>query len=107
MFKAFICDKQLGNMVRIRQLATHESQQLEKYAPIHGTLPCKSFSTYIAPFCYFSIDAEEIYDLFQQVYSNYFVLLNTVSSLPDSILSLCVLFEELLYCTEKKIVQKL
>ena len=94
-------------MVRIKQLSVEESQQLDKFAPIHATLPCKSFSVYIAPFCYTSSDPEDIYEIFQQVYTNYFVLLNTVSSLPDSILSLCVLFEELLNSTEKKIVRKL
>lgn len=61
----------------------------------------------MAPFCYTSTDVEDIYEVFQQVYANYFVLLNTVSSLPDSILSLSMLFEELLWSTEKKIVYKL
>ena len=99
VYRAFICDKQLGHMVKIKQLSVEESQQLDKFAPIHSTLPCKSFSVYIAPFCYTSSDPEDIYEIFQQVYTNYFVLLNTVSSLPDSILSLCVLFEELLNST--------
>lgn len=60
----------------------------------------------MAPFCYTSTDVEDIYEVFQQVYANYFVHLNTISSLPDSILCLCVLFEEILWTTEKKIVAK-
>jgi hypothetical protein len=61
VYKAFVCDKQLGHMVKIKQLSPNEAQQLDKYAPIHSTLPCKSFSIYIAPFCYASTDSEEIY----------------------------------------------
>ena len=61
VFKTFICDKQLGHMLRIKQLSTEEAQQLDKFAPIHATLPCKSFSVFIAPFCYTSTDPEDIY----------------------------------------------
>ena len=106
MFKIFICDRQMGQMTKIKQLSVPEAQKLDKYSPIHNIMPCKSFSTYMAPFCYTSTDVEEIYEVFQHVYANYFILLNTVSSLPDSILSLIILFEDLLWSTEKKIVYK-
>lgn len=53
IYETFICDKQLGQMVRIRQLGPADSR-LDKFAPIHGNLPCKSFANYIAPFCYAS-----------------------------------------------------
>lgn len=107
MFKIFVCDRQMAQMVKIKQLSPGDAQKLDKYAPIHNILPCKSFSIYMAPFCYTSTDVEDIYELFQQVYANYFILLHTVSSLPDSILGLSILFEELLWSTEKKIVYKL
>lgn len=107
MFKIFVCDRQLAQMIRIKQLSSEEAHKLDKYGPIHNIMPCKAFSIYMAPFCYTSTDVEDIYELFQQVYANYFVLLNTVSSLPDSILSLIILFEDLLCSTEKKIVYKL
>ena len=93
-------------MVKIRQLNSPETK-LDKYAPVHHNIPCKSFASYIAPFCYTGITSEELYELFRQIYANYFVLLNTVSSLPDSILSLCMIFEELLWTTEPKIVAKM
>lgn len=107
MFKIFICDRQIAQMVKIKQVSPSEAQKLDKYAPINNILPCKSFSVYMAPFCYFGNDVEDIYEVFQQVYANYFINLNVISSQPDSILSLCILFEEMLFTTEKKIVQKL
>lgn len=53
MYQIFLCDRQLGQMVRIRQLS-HTETKLDKFAPIHSSLPCKSFAIYIAPFCYSS-----------------------------------------------------
>lgn len=73
-------------MLKVRQMSPIEIK-LDKFAPIHGCLPSKSFANYIAPFCYTSTSAEEVYQLFRHVYANYLGLLNTVSSLPDSILS--------------------
>lgn len=93
MYKIFVCDRQLSQMVKIKPIAASEAQKLDKFAPIHNILPCKSFSIYMAPFCYSSTDVEDIYDIFQQIYANYFITLHTISSLPDSILSLCILFE--------------
>ena len=61
MFKIFICDRQLAQMVKIKQVSPVEAQKLDKYAPIHNILPCKSFSMYMAPFCYASTDVEDIY----------------------------------------------
>lgn len=86
IYEIFICDKQLSQMVKVRQMSPIETK-LDKFAPIHGNLPCKCFANYIAPFCYTSTSSEEVYQLFRQVYANYLILLNTVSSLPDSILS--------------------
>jgi hypothetical protein len=56
MFKIFICDKQLAQMVKIKQVSPSEALKLDRYAPIHSVLPCKSFSLYMAPFCYTSTD---------------------------------------------------
>ena len=53
VYETFICDKQLGQMVRIRQGSPIETK-LDKFAPIHGVLPCKAFANYIAPFCFTS-----------------------------------------------------
>lgn len=98
-------------MVKIRQLS--QNVQLDKYSPIHHIIPCKSFSTYMAPFCYANLSAEENYELFREIYCNYFINLHVISSSPDGILGifftnqgLCVLFEELLHTTEKKLVTK-
>jgi len=99
VYKQFICDKQVSQMVKIRQLAPN--CQLDKYSPIHHIIPCKSFSCYMAPFCYSSQSAEEIYELFREFYCNFFVNLHVISSSIDGILSnfffsylgLCLLFE--------------
>lgn len=55
VYKQFVCDKQVGQMLKIRQLSPNT--ELDKYSPIHHVLPCKSFSTYMAPFCYTSQSA--------------------------------------------------
>ena len=57
VYETFICDKQLGQMVKIRQCSPIDIKS-DKFAPIHGNLPCKSFATYIAPFCYTSTSTE-------------------------------------------------
>ena len=72
-------------MVKIRQCSPIETK-LDKYAPIHSNLPSKCFANFIAPFCYCSTSTEEVYHIFRHIYANYLCLLNTVSSLPDSIL---------------------
>jgi hypothetical protein len=56
IFKLFICDKQISQMVKIRPLTP--DPQLDKFAPIHHIIPCKSFSSYMAPFCYSSLSYE-------------------------------------------------
>ena len=77
-------------MVKIRQSSPIETKY-DKYAPIHGNLPSKCFANYIAPFCYTSTSTEETYQLFRHVFANYLCLLNTVSSIPDSILGTLLL----------------
>ncbi len=56
VYKQFICDKQISQMVKIRQLSPN--CHLDKYSPIHHILPCKNFSAYMAPFCYASLSSE-------------------------------------------------
>ena len=90
IYEIFICDKQLGQMLRVKQMSPSDTK-LDKYAPIHGNLPSKCFANYIAPFCYTSTSVEEVYHLFRQIYANYLIMLNTISSLPDSILSISAL----------------
>jgi hypothetical protein len=96
VYEIFICDKQLGQMVKIRQSSPIETK-FDKYAPIHGNLPSKCFANYIAPFCYTSTSTEETYQLFRHIYANYFCLLNTISSLPDSILGINLLIQVFVY----------
>jgi hypothetical protein len=56
LFRIFVCDKQMAQMVKIKQVSPAEALKLDRYAPIHSVLPCKSFSLYMAPFCYASTD---------------------------------------------------
>ena len=53
MYETFVCDKQLGQMVRVRQTSPGGTA-LHQLAPIHGVLPCRNFTNYMAPFCYAS-----------------------------------------------------
>jgi hypothetical protein len=64
VYETFICDKQLGQMVKIRQMSPIDIK-LDKFAPIHGNLPSRCFANYIAPFCFASTSPEEIYQIFR------------------------------------------
>jgi|LauGreDrversion4_2_1035121.scaffolds.fasta_scaffold49209_2 hypothetical protein len=54
----------------------------------------------MAPFCYLSDVKEELYFTFRGFYCKYFCYLQTISSHPMSILTICRLFEELLQTYE-------
>jgi hypothetical protein len=64
--------------------------------PPSGILPCKEFGKYACPFSYMSEKEDEMYFIFRAFYCKYFCFLNTISSHPQSIVSLCKFFEDLL-----------
>jgi len=62
----------------------------------NGMLPCQNFAKYLAPFCYISDKREDCYYIFRGFWCKYFCYLHSVSSHPQSMISLCKLFEDLL-----------
>ncbi|KAM7450406.1 hypothetical protein ABFA07_001966 [Porites harrisoni] len=68
--------------------------------PPNGIIPFHGFSLYASPLGYICADAPQLYFLFRQIHTKYFFRLHTMSSHPQGILSLCVLFENLLQTHE-------
>ena len=71
--------------------------------PQSGVIPIKKFSALFAPLCYISTNKEDCYYIFRSLYCKYFCHLNTISSHPQSIVSLCKLFEDLLQMYEPEV----
>mmetsp|Transcript_16940 Transcript_16940/g.18994 ORF Transcript_16940/g.18994 Transcript_16940/m.18994 type:complete len:205 (+) Transcript_16940:3-617(+) len=71
--------------------------------PPCGILFPHGFSRFAVLFCYFSEMIEESYYMFRALYANYFCFLHSVSSHPQSLLSLCKLFEDLLQAYETEL----
>lgn len=71
--------------------------------PACGVIPCQHFSQYFAPFSYISDQKEEIYFIFRAFYAKYLCHLQTLSSHPKGIISLCKLFEDLLQTYEPEV----
>jgi hypothetical protein len=67
-----------------------------EYYPPSGVIPFEGCSTIAAPFCYLAGKVEDAYLLFRYFYTNHFCGLHTMSSHPESIISLCKCFEDLL-----------
>ncbi|KXJ22401.1 TBC1 domain family member 19 [Exaiptasia diaphana] len=76
---------------------------VQEYAVLHppnGVIPFHGFSMHAAPLCYICSHAPRLYFLFRELYTRYFFRLHTMSSHPQGIMSLCVLFERLLQTHE-------
>ena len=71
--------------------------------PQCGVLPFQLFCYYIAPFCYISDQKEDVYFIFRSFFCKYACKLQTISSDPNSIISLCKLFEDLLQMYEPEV----
>ena len=77
-------------------IATGINDSAQGVFPQAGILPVQHFSRFCAPFCYISDSKEDCYFIFRAMYCKYFCQLQTISSSPESIISLCKLFEDLL-----------
>jgi hypothetical protein len=71
--------------------------------PPCGVIPVQHFSSYFAPFCYISDQKEEIYFIVRAFYCKYLCHLQTISSHPQGIISMCKLFEDLLQTYEPEV----
>ncbi|XP_046854387.1 TBC1 domain family member 19-like isoform X2 [Xenia sp. Carnegie-2017] len=76
---------------------------IEEYAvyyPPNGVIPFHGFSMYAAPLCYIYEDPSSLYHAFRGLFTRYFMRLHNISSHPQGIVSLCLLFETLLQTLE-------
>ncbi|XP_074650337.1 TBC1 domain family member 19-like [Tubulanus polymorphus] len=71
--------------------------------PPNGVIPFHGFSMYVAPLCFIYNDVVKLYYVFREMYTRYFCRLHCISSHPQGIVSLCLLFESLLQCYEPQL----
>ncbi|XP_077983707.1 TBC1 domain family member 19-like [Glandiceps talaboti] len=72
---------------------------IEEYAvvyPPNGVIPFHGFAMFVAPLNYIHFDPIKLYFIFRELYMRYFFRLHNISSHPQGIVSLCILFESLL-----------
>nr|XP_006814716.1 PREDICTED: LOW QUALITY PROTEIN: TBC1 domain family member 19-like [Saccoglossus kowalevskii] len=72
---------------------------MEEYAvvyPPNGVIPFHGFSMFVSPLCYVYHDPVRLYFIFRELYMRYFFRLHNISSHPQGIVALSILFESLL-----------
>ncbi|XP_068627989.1 TBC1 domain family member 19 [Battus philenor] len=68
--------------------------------PPSGIIPFHGFSMYATPFCYLYDEPVQLYYTFRAFYIRYWHRLHYISTHPQSIVSLCLLYERLLEANE-------
>ncbi|XP_063635735.1 TBC1 domain family member 19 [Cydia splendana] len=68
--------------------------------PPSGVIPFHGFSMYATPFCYLYDDPVQLYYTFRAFYIRYWHRLHYISTHPQGIVSLCLLYERLLEANE-------
>ncbi|XP_054755376.2 TBC1 domain family member 19-like [Lytechinus pictus] len=64
--------------------------------PPNGVIPFHGFAMFVAPLCFVYDQPPDLYYVFREFYMRHLFRLHTISSHPQGILSLCILFESLL-----------
>lgn len=78
----------------------------EDYAvafPPSGVIPFHGFSMYVVPLCYLYSEPVKLYYVFRKMYTRFFFRLHIISSHEEGIVSLCLLFENLLQSLEPEL----
>lgn len=75
--------------------------------PPNGVIPFHGFSMYVTPLCYLYAEPTRLYFMFRELYMRYFYHLHTISSHPQGIVSLCLLFETTLQSVHPKLFHHL
>lgn len=103
----FFRDRQVLDMMKSRPnapcLACNSKDKIIGAFPPCGVIPQKKFSALFAPICFISNVKEDCYFIFRGLFCKYFCHLTSISSHPQSILSLCKLFEDLLQTYEPEV----
>ncbi|VVC99010.1 unnamed protein product [Leptidea sinapis] len=68
--------------------------------PPSGIIPFHGFTMYATPFCYLYDDPVQLYFMFRAFYLRYWHRLHYISTHPQGIVSLCLLYERLLESNE-------
>ncbi|OWR44853.1 TBC1 domain family member 19 [Danaus plexippus] len=68
--------------------------------PPSGVVPFHGFTMYATPFCYLYDDPVQLYYIFRAFYIRYWHRLHYISTHPQGIVSLCLLYERLLEAHE-------
>lgn len=71
--------------------------------PPSGVIPFHGFSMYVVPLCYLYNDPVTLYYIFRKMYTRFFFRLHVISSHEEGIVSLCLLFENLLQTLEPEL----
>ncbi|ESO89527.1 hypothetical protein LOTGIDRAFT_234336 [Lottia gigantea] len=73
------------------------------YYPPNGVIPFHGFAMYVSPLCYLYKEPIKLYYVFREFFMRYFFRLHCLSSHPQGILSLSLLFETLLQDREPEL----
>jgi len=96
----FYRDRQVLDLIKSKPnaplICTTGSDRVIGCFPPCSVIPIKKFSFWAAPLGFISNSKEDCYFIFRALYCKYYCYLHSISSHPQSIVSLCKLFEELL-----------
>lgn len=81
----------------------NEAGSQQTFFPPSSVVPFEGFTLYTLPFTYLSSKVEEIYPIFKKMYCKYLCKLHSISGEPGTLLSLCNLFEYLLFETSPEV----
>lgn len=103
----FFRDRQILDLMKSKPhapiICTSSSERVIGAFPPCGIIPMKKFAATFAPLCFISNNKEDCYFIYRALYCKYFCYLSSISSHPQSIVSLCKLFEDLLQTYEPEV----
>ncbi|CAH2092388.1 unnamed protein product [Euphydryas editha] len=88
-----------ANALRVTVKGRHAPDCLTAFPP-SGVIPFHGFTMYATPFCYLYDDPVQLYFMFRAFYMRYWHRLHYISTHPQGIVSLCLLYERLLEANE-------
>ncbi|XP_026747469.1 TBC1 domain family member 19 isoform X1 [Trichoplusia ni] len=90
----------IGNPPTVTIKGKQTSAESVTVFPPSGIIPFHGFTMYATPFCYLYDDPVQLYYTFRAFYIRYWHRLHYISTHPQGIVSLCLLYERLLEANE-------
>ncbi|XP_038213415.1 TBC1 domain family member 19 [Zerene cesonia] len=90
----------IGNPLNVTIKGKQTSADSVTVFPPSGIIPFHGFTMYATPFCYLYDDPMQLYFIFRAFYIRYWHKLHYISTHPQGIVSLCLLYERLLEANE-------